>query len=229
MAEQLPLELPARTALDRGDFFVSDCNALAIAAIETWSTWPTRKHILCGPAGSGKTHLMHVWAQDAGAQLIPAISLPDADIETLAHSHVAVDDVPDIAGDRAAENALFHLHNLTLANGNSILLSGRSQPHLWGITLPDLASRLQGAGCSALTEPDDTLFMVLIAKLFSDRQLFPAPDVMQYLTTRLDRSYHAAQIAVTALDRAALSQQRSITRPLAAQVVEKLNQDKELP
>ena len=172
---------------------------------------------------------MHVWAQDAGAQLIPATSLPDADVETLAHSHVAVDDVPDIAGDRAAENTLFHLHNLTLANGNSILLSGRAQPHLWGITLPDLASRLQGAGCSALTEPDDTLFMVLIAKLFSDRQLFPAPDVMQYLTTRLDRSYHAVQIAVAALDRAALSQQRSITRPLAAQVVEKLNQDKELP
>ncbi len=229
MAEQLILDLPTRTALDAGDFFVSECNALAITTIEQWQNWAGRKHILSGPAGAGKTHLAHVWANLSGARIVTALDLSTIEIDRLATTHVAVDDIPLIAGNVAAETALFHLHNLVLANGHSLLLTGRKEPHLWDITLPDLMSRLQGTGCATLAEPDDALFMVLIAKLFSDRQMYPSPDVLQFLTTRLDRSFAAAQNAVCIIDDAALAQKRPISRPFVSQILEKLNQDKALP
>ena len=72
-------------------------------------------------------------------------------------------------------------------------MTGLGSPLHWDITLPDLASRIQGAHHVALDPPDDRLFAALLAKQFSDRQLFPAPEVLQYLVTRLERSHESAR------------------------------------
>ena len=59
-------------------------------------------------------------------------------------------------------------------------------------------------------------------KLFADRQLNPAPDVIPFLTKRIDRSFAAAQNIVTALDKAGLDAKRPLTRAFAAAVLERL-------
>ena len=220
MAQQLSFDLPVRPALGREDFFVSPANAEAVAMIEGWQGWPSRKLILAGPAGAGKTHLTHVWAALSGAHIIAAQDLPDADIPTLAQGPVAVEDAHLIAGDRAAEDALFHLHNLTLAEGHTLLVTARTAPHLWGLTLPDLASRMQGTLLTELRAPDDALLSAVLMKLFADRQLSPSPDTIPYLARRIERSFDAARKTVEALDRAALAQGRAITRSLAARVLD---------
>ncbi|KNX41442.1 DnaA regulatory inactivator Hda [Roseovarius tolerans] len=220
MAQQLSFDLPVRPALGREDFFVSPANAEAVAMIEGWQGWPSRKLILAGPAGAGKTHLTHVWAALSGAQMIAAQDLPDADIPTLAQGPIAVEDGHLIAGDRAAEDALFHLHNLTLADGHALLVTARTAPHLWGLTLPDLASRMQGTLLTELRAPDDALLSAVLMKLFADRQLSPSPDTIPYLARRIERSFDAARETVEALDRAALAQGRAITRSLAARVLD---------
>lgn len=220
MSEQLSFDLPVRTALGRDDFFVSPANAMALAMIESWPTWAGRKLLLIGPEGSGKTHLTHVWAALTGAQIIPAIDLAHADIPALAQGPVAVEDVPAIAGNPEAQTALFHLHNLVLAEGQPLLLTGQSEPGLWGLSLPDLLSRLQGTGVARLDQPDDVLLSALLAKLFADRQLTPTPGLITYLTRRIDRSYDAALAIVEQLDRAALSRGRKLSRALAVEVLE---------
>jgi len=220
MAQQLSFDLPVRPALGREDFFVSPANAEAVAMIEGWQGWPSRKLILAGPAGAGKTHLTHVWAALSGARIIGGHDLPDADIPTLAQGPVAVEDAHLIAGDRAAEDALFHLHNLTLAEGYTLLITARTAPHLWGLTLPDLASRMQGTLLTELRAPDDALLSAVLMKLFADRQLSPSPDTIPYLARRIERSFDAARETVEALDRAALAQGRAITRSLAARVLD---------
>ncbi|GAW33268.1 chromosomal replication initiator protein DnaA [Roseovarius sp. A-2] len=221
MAQQLSFDLPVRPALGREDFFVSPANAEAVAMIEGWQGWPSRKLILAGPAGAGKTHLTHVWAALSGAQVIAARDLPDADIPALAQGPVAVEDARQIAGDRAAENALFHLHNLTLAEGHALLITARGAPHLWGLTLPDLASRMQGTLLSELRAPDDALLSAVLMKLFADRQLSPSPDTIPYLARRIERSFEAARDIVAALDARALAETRPVTRSLAARVLDK--------
>lgn len=222
MTGQLSFDLPVRRALGREDFFVAPANALALALIDTWPDWPGRKLALSGPAGSGKTHLAHVWAERADARIVAARDLAASDIPALAAGSVAVEDVPQVAGDPAGEQALFHLHNLVLAEGHSLLLTGIAPPRRWGLRLPDLASRVEGAHGAVLEPPDDALLFAVIAKLFADRQVDPAADVIPYLVRRIERSFDAARRAVDALDARALSEGRAVTRPLAARTLDAL-------
>ena len=95
---QLPLDLPHRPALDREAFFVSASNAAALTMVEAWRDWPGGKLALTGAGGSGKTHLAHVWAADAGAVVVDAVDLPQSDLPALAEvGAVAVEDVDHIA------------------------------------------------------------------------------------------------------------------------------------
>lgn len=224
MHRQLSFDLPARAALGREDFFIAPANAMAVALIENWQNWPGRKLLLEGPKGAGKTHLAHVWAQAAAARIVAATSLAGADIPDLASAPIAVEDVQDIAGDAAAENALFHLHNLVLAESHALLLTADRPAARWGLQLPDLASRMQGTQATRLEAPDDKLLSAVLAKLFADRQLIPTPDTIPYLVARMDRAFDSARLLVAQLDRAALSQGRAINRKLAAEVLEQITQ-----
>ena len=205
MTRQLSFDLPAKPALGRDDFLVAPSNAIAVAMIEAWRDWAGRKFVLTGPSGAGKTHLTHVWATESGARIVAATDLAQADIPALAHGCVAVEDVPDIAQDAAAQTALFHLHNLVLAEGHSLLLTGAAPMPHWNLTLPDLASRVAAAQAAAMDPPDDALLSAVLAKLFADRQLTPPADVIPYLTRRMDRSFAAARDLVAALDAASLA------------------------
>ncbi len=224
MPRQLSFDLPVRAALGREDFFVSPANAQAVTLIESWQDWPDRKLILMGPPGAGKTHLAHVWAALSDARIVPAKDLHAADISTLASHPVAVEDVDRIAGDRAAEEALFHLHNLALAEGHALLLTAGRPPNLWPFGLPDLASRVQGMLLTHLREPDDVLLWAVLTKLFADRQIAPSPDTIPYLTRHMERSFNAAREVVAGLDEAAMAERRPITRALAAEVLDKLRE-----
>ncbi|MCC1493295.1 chromosomal replication initiator DnaA [Cognatishimia sp. F0-27] len=220
--EQLPLPLPVRTARGREDYFVSDSNALAVSQIDHWQTWQPRKFVLTGPPASGKTHLANVWATASGARIIDADTLIEADIPSLAHHNLCVEAPDAQCGDDEFERALFHLHNLILANGHALLLTARMPVRDWPIALPDLKSRMMGTLSARLEDPDDTLLSALLLKLFADRQITPAPDVIPYLATHMPRSYAAAHEIVTRLDTAAMARASGVTRPLAKSVLTKL-------
>jgi len=220
MAEQLNFDLPVRAALGRDDFFVSPANAMALGLVDLWPNWAGGKLVLSGPAGAGKTHLTQVWAALANAQVVSASNLTKDDVPTLAKTPVAVEDVHLIADDPDAQTALFHLHNLTLAEGNTLLLTGVGAPLQWGLTLPDLLSRMQGTTVATLEQPDDILLMAVMAKQFGDRQLMPTPDVLSYITKHMDRSFANLAHVVEALDQLSLSEKRPITKALAKRVLE---------
>ncbi|OAN96758.1 hypothetical protein [Sulfitobacter geojensis] len=221
MAEQLGFDLPSRTALGRDAFFVAPSNAMALAMIDTWPNWAGGKLVLTGPTGAGKTHLTHVWATVSNATIIKAADVQGADIPTLAQGPVAVEDIPTIAGNSEAETALFHLHNMTLAEGHTLLLTGTPPVAGWGLHLPDLMSRLQGTTAAALEAPDDALLAALLVKLLADRQLMPKPALITYLLGRMDRSFAAAIDLVARLDAASLARKKPITIKLAAAVLDK--------
>lgn len=226
MPRQLAFDLPVRPALGRGDFLVAPPNALALATVER-GDWPQGKLVLAGPEGAGKTHLAHVWAEQAGAAIVPADDLAAADIPALAaRGAVAVEDADRIGGDAAAEAALFHLHNLLLAEGGRLLLTARTPPQRWRLALPDLASRMQAAGLAAIAPPDDVLLSAVLVKLFADRQLAVPPALIPWLVRRMDRSFAGAQRLVAALDARALAEGRPVTRALAQAVLDSETADR---
>lgn len=221
MAEQLGLSLPSRAALGREDFFVGPPNALALTLIEDWRNWPDTKLMLNGPRASGKTHLAHVWAAMSGAQILDARSLAEADLTAIATGPLAVEDVHQLAQDAPGQTALFHLHNMMLADRHPLLLTGTGAVASWGLTLPDLVSRLQGTTATTLEPPDDALLAALLVKLFADRQLAPNRRVIDYLLPRMERSFEGATQLVAKLDAESLARQKPITLPLAKDVLGK--------
>ncbi|MCF1708864.1 DnaA/Hda family protein [Tabrizicola sp. J26] len=220
MIRQLAFDLPSRVALGREDFFVSPSNALAVAAVGSWRDWPGARMLLLGAAGSGKTHLAHVWEAEAGARIIAADALTRCDPNELAEGPLAVEDADRIAGDSAAETTLFHLMNLTLAQRQPLLLTAEHAPRDWGLCLPDLLSRAQAFPVARLEPPDDALLAAVLVKLFSDRQITVAPTLIPYLVSRMDRSFAAAHDLVAALDARSLAEGRPITRQLAAPLLD---------
>ena len=151
--------------------------------------------------------------------MLSAAVLPQADIPALASRALCIEDAQQVAGRRDAEEALFHLHNLCLAEGHALLLTATQPPLRWGLTLPDLQSRLEGTQSVSLPEPDDALLAAVLAKQFDDRQIVPGALVIPYLVDHMPRSYAAATRIVPALDRAALTRKAPITRTLAREVL----------
>lgn len=216
MAHQLAFDLPgAPIRRSRADFFTSPANQQALAAIDAWQDWPGRKMLLVGPEGAGKTHLARIWAEIAGATLIEAAALAATDLAFLARAPVVVEDAQLIAGNVAAETALFHLHNLA-APAHHLLITAMTPPRDWGLALPDLQSRLQAAALTTLAPPDDALLSAVLIKLFADRQIIVSPQLITYLVNRMDRSIAAAQDIVERLDAVALALGRPVNRALAA-------------
>jgi chromosomal replication initiation ATPase DnaA len=213
---QLAFDLPNPEAMTREDFFSAPSNALALQAIEGWENWPGRKLILVGPEGAGKTHLAHIWAAMTGALILSAGGLTDGNFLQLFGQPVVVEDADRIG---PAEPELFHLHNLVTA-GSALLMTARTPPRDWGLTLPDLISRMQAAPIARLEGPDDALLSAVLVKLFADRQVTVPPNLIPYLVARMPRSVGAARALVTELDARALAAGRPITRALAAEALE---------
>jgi len=70
--------------------------------------------------------------------------------------------------------------------------------------------------------PDDALLSAVLVKLFADRQIAVPAALIPWLVTRMDRSLATARQLVAALDARALSENRAITRSLAAEVLDTL-------
>jgi chromosomal replication initiation ATPase DnaA len=78
-AGQLPFAFPERPALGREDFLVVPSNSPAVAWIDRWPDWPFFALALYGPPGCGKSHLLEVWRERSGAQLLRADALYESD------------------------------------------------------------------------------------------------------------------------------------------------------
>jgi len=215
MATQLTFDLPAGVALTAGDFFVSGANATAYVLVTHVNSWPERKLVLTGPEGSGKSHLARVFATNENAVIIPAANLT-GDM-TRPKQPVVIEDIEHLT--KSGETAMFHLHNHMREVGLPLLITARSAPSRWNITLPDLASRMQATTPSVIGDPDDDLLTAIIMKLFADRQIMPSPKLPSFLAVRIERSFRAAAEIVAAMDAAALTNKRDVNEKLAGQVL----------
>lgn len=224
---QLPLDLAATPAFSRDDLVVTEANAGAVSLIDRWPDWPAPVAVLAGPAGSGKSHLAAIWRSRAGASIVEATAIEQRIPQVREAGPWMVDDADTADLD---QNGLFHLINLARQQGSHVLLTARRFPAAWGVTLPDLASRLKAATLIEIQEPDDALLAGVVTKLFADRQIEVEPHTVTYIVRRIERSLAAAINIVERLDYAALSQQSRITRTLAAEVITSLDQAQgELP
>jgi chromosomal replication initiation ATPase DnaA len=212
---QLALKLGHAENYAREDFLSGPCNEEALRLIDCWPDWPANAIALVGPEGSGKTHLASIWAADAGARVVSARALTEADLPSaLATGALVVEDAVAAADERA----LFHLINLAREQNAFLLFAARTAPATWPVAIADLRSRLRALPVVTLQAPDDAILRAVLVKLAADRQLALDESTVRYLTTHIERSFAAARDAVITLDHEALRQGRPPTRALAAEL-----------
>ena len=147
MAGQLVFPFGVRPALGREAFIVAPCNENAVRFIEAWPKWPVRAAALHGPDGSGKTHLLSVWAEAAKAAHVHVSALTgtgEPELERLLalgpDAAIAVDDIDAVSAAQMEkrDRALFALFERP---AGTLLLAGRAPPWEWKAALADLRSR----------------------------------------------------------------------------------------
>jgi chromosomal replication initiation ATPase DnaA len=212
-ARQLALPFPHQAGFAAADFIRAASNEAASAWLERTGDWPDHRLALWGPAGCGKTHLLHLWSARTGAALLDGPSLRG--LPPPPARGVAIDDA-DLP---AEEPALLHLLNACREARLPVLLAAISPPARWRVALPDLASRLRAVTAIEIEPPDDALLEVLLARLLADRQLTVTPALQAWLLSRLPRTPAALREVVARLDRAALAAGGRISRMLAAAVL----------
>jgi chromosomal replication initiation ATPase DnaA len=216
MPTQLALALDHSESLSREDFLAGPPNAAALALIERWPDWPSRTVLLCGPEGSGKSHLAAIWAQRTGARMLSLRALEGSVVPGALATGALV--VENLAEGRFDEPALFHLLNLAREERAYVLITARIAPGAWRVELPDLTSRLRALPVVTLAAPDDALLRAVLVKLFADSQLAVDESLVSFLANRIERSFAAARAAVARLDQEALRLHRPVTRALAVEL-----------
>ena len=214
---QLGFDLPAEPRFARSLFHVSPANADALALVELWPRWPDSVLLVCGPAGSGKSHLARIWSLASHAASIKARDLRSADLSILAQHPALVLENADSIG--AGEAELFHLLNLTRERKGWLMLTASSMPDQWGLATPDLLSRLRLAPSVAIAAPDDQTVRSVLVKNLKDRQLAVDAGVIDYVLLRMERSFAAARLVAAMLDREALARGTPVTRTIASAVL----------
>jgi chromosomal replication initiation ATPase DnaA len=219
-SSQLALDLPWRSADGAEDFLVAPSNQDAVGWVDRWPDWPSRGLILSGPIASGKSHLAGLWARRTGAETIALAGLGAvAPAALAAPARCFLLDPVTLPLDAAFERPLLHALNAVRESGGSLLMVAEAPPLQWAVSLPDLASRLLALPHAATGAPDDALLAALLVKLFRDRGLNPAAELIPYLLRRVERSCAAARLVVGALDAASLAAGRPVTIAFARTVL----------
>ncbi len=208
---QIPLELDHEPSFALEDFIVSETNNIAFETVKSWPDWEYHVAALIGPEASGKSHLAISWAKKSNATVFTKSKIPS--VEEIEHlGNIVLEDVYLAPSD---EQSLFHLINWSKENSRYLLLTSRDEPTRWEISLPDLKSRLSLVQVANIQSPDDQLLMILLAKMFTDRQLNIDLSIINFMIPRMERSFSAARELVAAIDAKALSQKKAITQKIA--------------
>ena len=208
--QQLILNLRSLPSMDRNDYFVSEVNKEAVTWLDAWPNWTTFGFIVCGPLGSGKSHLAQVLKTLSHGDIIEAKDISNKNIDQLSEKKcLIIENLESLT----SETLLFHLYNMLLENKNNLMLTSKFNVSQINFELPDLKSRLLSMPQVSIGLPDDRLLKNLLIKQFLDKGILVEMDVIDYLIKRIDRSFEAISKLVAKIDFKSLEKAKKITIP----------------
>jgi DnaA family protein len=212
---QLPLALtPPRRR--RFDNFVAGRNGSLVDSLRHALAEGGWIH-LCGPPGTGKSHLAAAALAESTDRGRRACFVPAGDagsvalLDSASVALAVVDDVDTLAGDAVAERALFNAMNCWRADAAAVLLTGSGAVDF---ELPDLVSRVGQAGRLVLKPLDDDGLALLTERLIADFGLVAGRGVSDYLRRRGPRGAAALARLFERVSRRVQSERRVMSIPL---------------
>jgi DnaA-homolog protein len=182
---------------------------------------------LCGPTGSGKTHLLQAACAAAGESLragyyplsefAPAGS---AVLEGLPQIEcLCVDDVDAVAGELEWERALFGVYREVEERGGRLIAAASKPPALLRWALADLGSRFAASAVFQLRMLDEIEQRQALKLRAQMRGLDLPEESAQWLQRHFPRDMRTLYELLDTLDEAAIIAQRRLTVPFIRSVL----------
>ncbi len=222
MNAQLPLAL-RWPSWSRFEFFDAEgadegvVPSLELAAADPAAPWT----FVTGPAGCGKTHLLvatcHA-ATECGrrAQYISAAEfrIDVQRLRTLGGSDLlAIDDLQCLAGDAAAEHALFDLYNRCRAESATMLFAATESAVALPLGLADLRSRLAACAQGRVRVLAEPARHAILKQRAEARGIELDAAALDWLFTYHARDIGSLVALLERIDQASLAARRRVTVP----------------
>lgn len=226
---QIPLGLVLR---DRSTFdtFFPVGNEQTVAFLKNFARQGEQSVAwICGPAHSGKTHLLEascIAAIEAGRQAayLSMDQLRELGPDSLAgweqHELLCLDELGAVLGEAAWEQALFSLFNAMHDSGNQLLVAASGGPRAYEFCLADLQSRLSWGGVYELAELGDEQRISALSLRARARGIELPEETGRYLLQRIPRDMTSLYRFLDTLDKESLAAQRRLTIPFVRMILE---------
>ena len=214
-SKQLYFEMPNKQALGIEDYIITDSNNFAFDLIVKMVKGEINFGLISGPPYSGKTHLSKILIKNARNYKILYF---DRDYQNMLNrfedsDFFILENINNVKHDKF-EQKLFHIINLAKENNKKLLMTSRKRISEIDLNLEDLKSRLNSILEAKIKEPDDQLMELLLIKIFNDKQLKINPNIIDFLVSRLERSYESINLFIEKIDKFSLEKGKKITIPL---------------
>ncbi len=219
------------------NFLVSPSNEKIYNYLSQWPEgWNGGRYsnivFLFGKKFSGKTHLAKIWQDQTKAALLDFQLIN----EELAENDTAIDKIisefkekesfiiENLLPNSFNENFLLHLINLCVEEKKFLLITSEFPLSQFNFKLPDLESRMKSLMHFEIEEPDSELMQSILFKRFSDLNLRVGNDVVNFLLTRMERSFQAIENVVMKINMAAMNEKRAVTIPFVKSILEPMQE-----
>tara|TARA_Y100000816_G_scaffold216874_1_gene162035 strand:- start:3620 stop:4282 length:663 start_codon:yes stop_codon:yes gene_type:complete len=198
------------------DFFVSGSNKHILDILNSWPKWEKNFLNISGEKFSGKTHLIKIFLKK-----FSGISFKSSEINnnTLREIKIYQNIVVEDLNENIDENLIFTLLNIVEQDNKYLVITSREPIVKINFKLKDLRSRAKNFLLQNLEKPDDELIFALILKNLSDRQITIDKKLINYIISRIDRSYSNIYDFIYKIDELSLKKKKSINLNIIKEVL----------
>ena len=211
-SKQFYYKMPNKKALGIEDYIIADSNNFAFDLIVKILKGETDFGLISGPPYSGKTHLSKILIKNARNYKTLYFDRDYQNIlDRLETSDILILENIDKVKHNKSEQDLFHIINFSKENNKKLLMTSRKPISEIDLNLEDLKSRLNSILEAKIKEPDDQLMKLILIKILNDKQLKINPNVIDFLVSRLERSYESINLFIEKIDKFSLEKGKKIT------------------
>jgi chromosomal replication initiation ATPase DnaA len=198
--QQLSLDLPIKENSDphlEEDFVLLDENSAAVNflskffAQKKFSQAQFPSLLLRGPAQSGKTHILNIFAKKFQAEFLQIAEISDQNLSSFfsENKFYILENINEIAD----EKLLFHLVNAAAESKAFLILSSQNKAQF---ELKDLSSRIKNIFALEIKNPSQEAIKMLLINAFSRKQLKVSKGIIDFIASHSERTFEAVVVSV---------------------------------
>ena len=204
---QLLLDFDFKTNFNEHDFYLSKSNSNAFNLINRWPDWDKKILNISGEKFSGKSHLANIFKLKSNAFLVKGNEIDNLIFKSIKlHESIIIDGFEECN----KEEILYSIFNLIDQDSKYLLINSLKPINEIKYRLPDLTSRSKNCLYAVIENPDDELLFAIILKNFSDRQIKIEKKIINFIISRIDRSYRKIDEFIYKIDELSLKKKKPI-------------------